>query len=587
MTEQALSGLPASPGIGAGPALVLDAPVAIDDRSAAVAPSERQAEAERAERALSQAERAVREVAERLAREGRADEAEIVETGAMLAADPTLLEAVRTAVIDRGQNAEAAIMAGTEAAAATLASLDDPMLAARADDIRSVGRRAARLATGAARLEREPGSWDGAVLVASELGPADIAELGDGLAGVALAGGSATAHAAIVARSLGIPMVVGLGNEIMGVDEGEPLVVDGEEGVAVRSPSAERTKQARSAADDKARALASTAKNRELPAITTDGRELQVLANVSGPAEVAVALDAGAEGVGLLRTELSFLEARAWPTQAEHEQALAPTLQALGDRVATVRVLDFGGDKLPSFLREGPARGIELLLNAPEALEAQLRAILARGRSTKLRILLPMVSSPEQIIAVRSMLARALEADELAKPPLLGAMIETPDAVEAASSLAFEADFISIGTNDLSAGVLGRNRFASGEVPAGEPLVLEAISTVVSCGLDAGVPVEVCGEAASTPALMPLLVGLGVEELSVGAARVGAVRSWVRALSQADCSSLARRALRAKDAAGVAAVMNPIAEQLGSVKLRDVAGERLNGAGSIAPVRAQ
>lgn len=586
MTEQSLSGLPASPGIGAGPALVLDSHVP-SEGSPALAPSDRPAEAERAERALSQAERAVREVAERLAGDGRTDEAEIVETGAMMAADPTLRETVLASVIEGGQDAPGAIIEAAEAAADTLASLDDPLLAARAADIRSIGRRAAGLATGEMQLEREPRSSEDGVLVASELGPADVAELGEGLAGVALAGGAATAHAAIVARSLGIPMVVGLGSEIMDVAEAEPLVVDGDEGIAVRSPSAARVTQARIAAEDKARARATAAKHRQLPAITTDGHRLRVLANVSGPAEVAVALDAGAEGVGLLRTELSFLEARAWPTQAEHERILAPALQALGDRVATVRVLDFGGDKLPSFLREAPGRGIELLLNAPEAMEAQLRAILATGESTELRILLPMVSSSDQVIAVRRRLAAALETDGQATAPLIGAMIETPDAVEVADSIATEADFLSIGTNDLTAGVLGRDRFDSGEVPAGEPRVLEAISRVISCGLEAGVPVEVCGEAASTPLLMPLLVGLGVEELSVGAARVGAVRSWVRALSRDACSSLARRALRAPDAAGVAAVVEPIAEQLGSVKLRDVAGEHLDGVGSIAPLRSQ
>jgi phosphoenolpyruvate-protein kinase (PTS system EI component) len=165
-------------------------------------------------------------------------------------------------------------------------------------------------------------------------------------------------------------------------------------------------------------------------------------------------------------------------------------------------------------------------------------------------------------------------------------MIETPEAVGAADAIAAEADFLSIGTNDLTAAVLGHDRFQGGEVPTGEPRVLEAISRVISSGLDAEVPVEVCGEAASSPLLMPILVGLGIEELSVGAARVGEVRAWVRALNRDACSGLARRALRAEDAAGVAGVMQAIAEQLGSVKLRDVAGERLNGAAGVASARS-
>jgi phosphoenolpyruvate-protein kinase (PTS system EI component) len=276
--------------------------------------------------------------------------------------------------------------------------------------------------------------------------------------------------------------------------------------------------------------------------VTADGRAVRVLVNAATAAEVAAGLRAGAEGVGLLRTELAFLNARDWPTEAEHRRALEPVFAPLVARVATVRVLDFGADKTPPFLAGIAARGLALLLKYPEALRAQLRAITAAAEATQLRILLPLVESPEQVEAVRALLPVGAA---------LGAMIETRVAVATAAEIARAADFLSIGTNDLTADLLGADRFAGGAAVTHDPRVLGAIaSTVEAAG---GRPVEVCGEAAGDPVVMPLLVGLGVDELSVGAARVGATRAAVRALWGA--SDLARRALTCRDAAEVAALV--------------------------------
>ncbi len=409
MSEEVLRGLAASPGIGAGPAHLLD-PRQADDGSCAVVLSERPAAVERAELALEEAATAVEAVARRLGDEGRKDEAEIVETGAMLARDPALRTAVSAAILEQGRNPAGAILEAADQLARTLADLDDPMLAARADDVRSVARRAARIAVGAGAADADLNGWSDGVLIASDLGPADVAELGADLGGVALAGGAITAHAAIVARSLGIPMVVGLGDEVMAVSEGEPIVVDASQGVIVRSPSLARAAQARLADAAKTRARGEAAARRELPAVTTDGHPVRVLANVASPAEVTLSLEAGAEGVGLLRTELAFLDARAWPTQQEHERVLRPALGPLQGRLATVRLLDFGGDKVPPFLRGREERGIQLLLEAPEALAAQLRATLAAAVGCDLRLLLPMVTSADQLRSVREALERAREA---------------------------------------------------------------------------------------------------------------------------------------------------------------------------------
>jgi phosphoenolpyruvate-protein kinase (PTS system EI component) len=580
MSERILRGLAASPGIGVGPAHRLD-PRPAQDGSRVVASSERPDASEAAERALDEASAQVAAVAGRLRKQGREDDAEIVDTGAMLAADPALRDSVRARILDQGQSAAGAIVDAADELADRLAGLEDPMLAARADDVRSVGRRAGLIAAGGRSESGPQGDWSEGILVASDLGPADVAELGPRASGVALARGAVTAHASIVARSLGIPMVVGLGEELLAIADDEPAVVDGSEGEFVLSPSLARAAQARLAGHARHRSRQAAALRRELPAVTTDGHVLRVLANVAGAAEVRMALEAGAEGIGLLRTELSFLDAERWPERGDHERVLRPAFGALGNRVGTVRVLDFGGDKSPPFLRGRDERGIELLLQEPEALDAQLQAMLAAAGGSDLRVLLPMVESADQVRSVRQALGRAATAVPGARQPELGAMVETVAAIEGLAPIVEESDFLSIGTNDLSASILGRNRFGAGGVNASDPAVLRAIDVVARAGQEAGLPVELCGEAASDPSLLPVLIGLGVGEFSVGAARVGEVRAWVRAVSLLDCRAMASSSLRAKSEAEVAALTAEVAGRLGSAEFRDAAGERLNGAGSV------
>jgi phosphoenolpyruvate-protein kinase (PTS system EI component) len=257
-------------------------------------------------------------------------------------------------------------------------------------------------------------------------------------------------------------------------------------------------------------------------------------------AEVQEALAQGAEGVGLLRTELLFLDASGWPPQAQQVKFLEPILAELSDRTATVRLLDFGGDKTPPFLLGTHERGVELMLRAPEALRAQLSALLdARGR-TRLRILVPMITNPAQVREVRAALTSVLDGRPA---PQLGAMIETPDAARGADAIAKEADFLSIGTNDLTQMVLGLDRERSKSAPVTDVRVLRLIDLTIRAGRDAGIPVDVCGEAASDPTAMQILIGLGANELSVAAARVGEVRALVRSLSFGDCEKLAADAL--------------------------------------------
>jgi phosphoenolpyruvate-protein kinase (PTS system EI component) len=550
MSERVLSGAPASPGLAIGHARVLSHPSELPARDPGPT-REPAAEAEHALEALRQAAAELEGIAAALRDDGRPDDAEIVETGALMAADPLLESAVSTAVMDHGHSAAAALMDATEEHALVIASLPDAQLAARADDVRSLGRRAARIATGAPEAVRGNGS--AFILVAEDLGPADVAEHGDQLAGIALSGGGVTAHAAIVARSLGIPMTALAGPDLLRVSDGTEIVVDGGEGTVILEPSASRAELAGAAAQDRARTRARERADSSLPAVTTDGHHVRVLVNAATPAETRAGLAAGAEGAGLIRTELAFLDAPGWPSREQHVEMLAPLLAALAGHTATVRVLDFGGDKLPPFLRAEPRRGIELLLAHPGAFRAQLAAIARLAGHAAVRLLLPLVRSADDVRVTRAIL------DTLGAELELGAMIELPEAALAAVEIAAECDFLSIGTNDLTHATLGTDRFAHGEAPAHDPRVLAHIASTARAAKAAGIPLEICGEAASDPLTVPLLVGLGADELSAGAARVGPLRAWIRALDHGETERLAQRALEATDAAEVERLARPLA----------------------------
>jgi phosphoenolpyruvate-protein kinase (PTS system EI component) len=287
---------------------------------------------------------------------------------------------------------------------------------------------------------------------------------------------------------------------------------------------------------------------------TADGREITVLCNVASAAETRLGLAAGAAGVGLLRTEIPYPEALAWPTLAEHQAQLEPILSLLAGRPATVRLLDFSGDKIPPFLREeagvgsgpsGEAAGLAALLAHRTALPDQLRAILQAGRGTNLAVLIPMVSSLDEVRQVRDVLtktAAALGADL----PRLGIMVELQATAAAAATFAPAVDFFSIGTNDLTGQVLGLDRRDPTAKPAlaADPRVLALIARVADAGRQAGISVSVCGDSAADPLVLPLLIGLGVTTLSVPAARVQRVRTWLAGLDTSACAALAAEALR-------------------------------------------
>jgi phosphoenolpyruvate-protein kinase (PTS system EI component) len=493
-------------------------------------------------------------VADRARAQGRRTVGDIVAVGALIATDVALIGSARQAVTSA--DPLQGIREAVERYAAILDALPDETLRERAADVRQVGRRV---------VERLVGRGVGTatrrqfVVVAEELGPADLLEhLGQGLVAAVAVRGGANSHAAIIARSMGLPLVVGVDLGVLALPDDTTLLVDGDAGLVVAQPSeAEVTRtDATSARQAKRREV--LASERGLPHVTADGQPFMLLCNVASDIEVRAGRDSGATGVGLLRTELPFLDHRDWPGEADHRRALRPILAEAVGWPVTVRLLDFANDKIPPFLHGQPA-GLTALFAQPGALDAQLRAVLdpGHGGATQVRIMVPMVTGADDVRTVRDAVATVAGQLGVGSVPV-GAMIETLAAVESIDELCRVADFLSIGTNDLTSQVLDVDRTDPRARPelSAHPLVLELVGRVVAGAARAGRPVTVCGDAGSHPVTVPLLVGAGVRSLSVAAARTDETRYLMRRLDTTRCAEVFTEALRQRDADQTAALVH-------------------------------
>jgi phosphoenolpyruvate-protein kinase (PTS system EI component) len=503
-------------------------------------------------------------LAERLRVEGRDDQAAIVEIGGLMAGDPALVEAA-VAAVTSGATAVAAVSGAAAAQADILAALSNEDLAARADDVRQVGQAVVAQLTSATTVPPPAGDF---ILIQREVDPADLIRLADeGLTGAVSVTGGASSHAAIIARGLGLPMLAGVDPAVLDVPAGRPVLVDAADPARARlvldpepapgapAPGTAASGTTQASPTTKTTSATSASPDAGAPPVhrTADGQEVTLLVNAASAREVRMGLSAGAAGVGLLRTEIPFVGATAWPTGAEHEAALRPVLSLLAGRPAVVRLLDFSGDKTPPFLSGRPAsNGLTSLLGAPEALEAQLHAILAVGPDTDLRIMVPMVTTTDELAQVGAALGRVATQDGLA-PPVLGMMVEVGSTAANAAAFTGTAGFFSVGTNDLTSEVLGIDRADPRMSPAlaADPRVLTLLARVTAAAAAAKVPVSVCGDAAADPAVLPLLLGLGIRTFSVGAARVPPVAAWVATADSARCADQAAAVLAAAPSAPV------------------------------------
>ncbi|WP_376099041.1 phosphoenolpyruvate--protein phosphotransferase [Roseomonas sp. CCTCC AB2023176] len=571
--ELTIKGIPVSPGVAIG--------AIWDSEGQPAAPPRRSitAEAVEAERvrlgaAVATSRKQVSKLKARLAvlpEEAQEELEPLLDAYALMLTDSRLIRGARKRIETELLSAETAVLDEADAIAELiLAARDDDKagLRRRAGEVREIARRLTRNLTesGFRSFKDVPA---GAILVAEEMTPADAALLDPGrIAGVATEEGGADGHTAILLRALGIPSVLALPGLTSAVGRGDTAVLDGAAGTIVLRPGEAAIAAGRDAIVAYAKERTRLGKLRRLPAVTTDGEEMELQANLEIPAELPLIAQAGAQGIGLLRTEFLFMNRRTLPDEDAHHIAYRQIVEAMDGAGTTIRVLDWGGEKDMEALAEGeepfhagpnPAlglRGIRMLLRRPELLDVQFAAILRCAHLGPIRVLLPMVTIPEEVRAAREIYDRVAKrlrrrGDRLPdKLPALGAMIETPGAALAADAIALEADFFAIGTNDLAMYTLAVDRAEADVAHLYDPLhpaVLRLIQFATEAALRLRMPVSVCGEMAGNAKFVPLLLGLGIRSLSMSAASIPRVKQMVRTLNVDDCARLARRVMEQSD----------------------------------------
>ncbi len=564
--EGVLTGIAASPGIAVGPALLYRPHLPAVNEWLVDDP---EAEWNRFQKAVAEARQEIEALQVQAQQQVGAAEAAIFQAHALFLQDPALESGVKSRVFKDLLNAEAAWEQEIAAAAAGFRALDNPYMQARAADIEDVGRRVLQKLMGVVRPSLEL-DWP-SILVAADLSPSDTAQLDPALVlGICLELGGATSHSAILARALGIPAVIGLGSSLWAVGAGDLIAVDGETGEFWLQPDGKQRQallKKRSAwqkTQEKAKAAAKAA------AVTSDGHVVAIAGNIGGLNDVTVALEYGAEGVGLFRTEFLFMDRAAAPAEDEQFQVYAKAAEALGKRPLIIRTLDVGGDKPLPYVDLGQEtnpflgwRGIRFCLDKPEIFVPQLRAILRASARGNVKLMFPMIGSLAEIKAAKALLDESKHDLRQAGIPFdeqmeVGMMIEVPAAVATADLLAAEVDFFSIGTNDLTQYTMAADRGnanVAALAQAVQPAVLRMIKQTVDTAHEAGIWVGICGELAGDVDAAPLLVGLGLDELSMSAPSIPAVKAAVRQLSYTGAQHIARTALSLDTAKAVAAYL--------------------------------
>jgi len=499
--------------------------------------------------------------------------------GAMLGSS-RMTRGVERQIRERGINAEAAVQGVVREIAQGFAAVKDAYLAARVQEVRDIGSRILRHLTDTpfqAFSMLRPGT----VLIADELSPADTVLMDpERVSAFVTVLGGAESHTAIMARSMGLPAVLGAPGLLGKARAGQTVIVDGDAGRIVLDPSEETLAEYKRKAEARRRLGRQLARLRSLPAATRDGGRAVLQANIEMPRDVEAANRAGAEGVGLLRTEFLFMNREELPNEEEQYALLRGIVEGMEGRPVTIRTLDVGGEKLIAALGDvivegaNPAlglRAIRLSLKEPGLLETQLAAILRAGAHGPIRILLPMISSASQVRQVRKILKRVWtrlkrrKARMVAEMPPLGAMIEVPAAALTADALARECDFFAIGTNDLIQYALAIDRGDEQVAHLYNPLhpaVLRLMQDTVGAAQRAGIPTSICGEMAGNPRFAPLLLGMGVRELSMTSHSIPRVKQRVRALDLGAATRRAQAILDQADEGRISALLDDFNEGL-------------------------
>lgn len=585
-------GIAVSEGVAMGPVFTAaEAPVEPPRRR--IAASDIAAERARFEAALAQSQKQLAKLRARLdflPEETRKELAPLLDAYRQMLSGSRLVREVCRRIEEKLLAAETAVFEAGEAMAEALLAqaadgAEDRARACRhAEEVREITRRLLR------NLTRQPfrnfsALPAGAILVCESLRPADVALLDPTrLAGVVTEEGGADSHTAIMLRALGVPAVLGVAGITDQVEAGHYLIVDGNKGEVILEPSPAEIAAARRAVAAFARSRQQWARLRRLPAVTSDGQAVELQANLELPAELPLIAQAGAAGIGLLRSEFLFMNRDHLPDEAQQAEIYRGIVEAMGGDPVTIRLLDWSGEKeidalsaegiVPEVPPDNPAlsiRGARLLIRRPDLLETQLTAILRAALAGPVRILVPMITTLGELHAVRESYERVVRrlrrrGERLPDPlPPLGIMIETPAAALTAEHLALEADFFAIGTNDLTMYALAVDRADADVAELYDPLhpaVLRLIQLAVERAVLLRKPVSVCGEIAANPKYTPILLGLGLRSFSMTAAALPRVKQVVRSVSAEACARLARRVLDAQDGTTIDELLSEFAEAM-------------------------
>jgi len=548
-------GLGVSAGVAAAPTVVFQkTSVVVEEGIAPDASIER----DRFSCAHVQVLEQTRQLGERAAASIGASEAEIFEAHCMMLEDPTFTDAVIEA-IDGGMYASRAVAVSGAAQAAMLEAIGDDYFAARALDLHDLTDRLVRAILGVSdelRLDKP------CILVAADLTPSDTAQLDKSLLrGIIIEHGGPTSHTAILARAMGIPAIVACKGIADAAKSGDPLAMDGDSGEVWLYPSDETLSAIEAAVRRNAENDRALDMFRRGTTATRDGHQVELYGNIGTPEETSAVVRQGGEGIGLFRSEFLYLDRPALPTEEEQASAYAAALERMDGKRVIIRTLDIGGDKqMPALHREAEenpflgCRAIRLCLAEREMFQTQLRALLRASTAGKLAVMLPMIASHRELIEARTLIADcrgSLEAEGIPVADIeIGMMIETPAAAVMADVFAEDVDFFSIGTNDLTQYTLAADRgnaaVASLYDPC-DPAVLRLIRHAVEAAHKHNIPCGICGEMAGEVLYTPLLVGLGIDELSMTPSRIPHIRKRISELDSSVCRELADRALACRD----------------------------------------
>ena len=551
-----LAGLPAAPGFAVGRVFqVRPEPLEVSEQG-----QDPDQERARLQAALAEATLQIEAIKILLPHSGKASRAEILSAHQEFLADPELIELAQ-AGITQGKSAAFAWRAAFQQQAATLERLDSALLRERAFDIRDVGRRVLTLLTGGAPLQLEVPP--DCILIAEELTPSETAQLDrTRVLGLCTTPGGPTGHVAILAGALGIPAICGIDPAALLIPDQTLVLLDGGKGILRRDPGEQELIQAMERIGQQASQRSLDRESALKPAITADGYPIEVAANIRNVQDAREAVAAGADGVGLLRSEFLFHDRDSAPSEDDQAAEYCTVARILGPgRRLVVRTLDVGGDKplayLPLAAEANPflgLRGVRVSLEHPQIFRTQLRALLRSAPLGDLHIMFPMISTLEELRSARQILQE--EAQALGRSAKVGVMVEVPSAAMMADALAREADFFSIGTNDLTQYCLAMDRGnpkLAKQADALHPAVLKLIALTVEGAHRHGKWVGVCGALASDLLAVPVLMGLGIDELSVNVPAISAIKARICQLRKDDCETLARELLQMGTAAEVRA----------------------------------